>query len=265
MKSIRELKGLARQAMSGNTGWLILAMVSYSLLGFAGSMITDMFFPGSDVPSLILSQAFYFLLTLVFGVFCAGVRLLYLNAARGREYSLDTLIYFFKNNPDHVIVSTFAVALISLLVSIPINIYTYHLEVGNTVEEQMMWAVQTLALTALSSLLAELLTIPFEMIYFLLADNPRMSGAEALRGSVKMLKGKVGKLLLLKISFIPLMILSIFTLYLALLWILPYMEMTTVMFYRDLRGEFETDRNDRISAGETGMMVGPGDDFNSEA
>lgn len=138
-----------------------------------------------------------------------------------------------------MIVCTFAVALVSLLVSIPINIYTYHLEVGNTIEEQMAWAVQTLMLTAASSLLAELLTIPFEMIYFLLADDPEMTGTQAIKGSVKMLKGKLGKLLLLKISFIPLMFLSAFTLYLALLWVLPYMEMTTVMFYRDLRGELE--------------------------
>ncbi len=239
MKSIRELKSLARQAMAGNTGWLILALVAYSILGFGGSMITDVFFPGSDLPALILSQAFYFLLTLVFGIFYAGVRLLYLNAARGREFSLENLVYFFKNNPDHVIVCTFAVALVSLLVSIPINIYTYHLEVGNTIEEQMAWAVQTLMLTAASSLLAELLTIPFEMIYFLLADDPEMTGTQAIKGSVKMLKGKLGKLLLLKISFIPLMFLSAFTLYLALLWVLPYMEMTTVMFYRDLRGELE--------------------------
>lgn len=96
MKSIRELKSLARQAMAGNTGWLILALVAYSILGFGGSMITDVFFPGSDLPALILSQAFYFLLTLVFGIFYAGVRLLYLNAARGREFSLENLVYFFK-------------------------------------------------------------------------------------------------------------------------------------------------------------------------
>lgn len=265
MRSIRELKRLAKRAMAGNAGWLILAMVAYTILGFAGSLMTDWFFPGSDISDLILRQAFYFILTLVFGIFYAGVRLLYLNVAREREYSMDNLIYFFRNNPDHVIICTFAVAFISLLVSIPINIYTYNLEAGTTVESQMMWAVQTLLMMAAASLLTELLTLPFEMIYFLLADNPEMSGIEALKGSVKMLKGNMGKLLLLKISFIPLMILSIFTLYLALLWVIPYMEMTTVMFYRDLRGEFDVDLNYRISAQEPEAADGQGDDFNSEA
>ena len=42
---------------------------------------------------------------------------------------------------------------------------------------------------------------------------------------------------MLKISFLPLMFLSVFTFYIALLWILPYLTMTETMFYRDLTGE----------------------------
>lgn len=263
MRSIRDLKLLAKKAMKGNTGWLVLAMVAYSILGFAGSLLTDMFFPGTEISSMILSQAFYFILTLLFGVFYAGVRYMYLKVARGQEYSMEDLIYFYKNNPDHVIVGTLVLAGIALAVAIPINIYTYHMEVGTTVEEQMNWALQTVAFMLLATVLTELFTLPFEMIYCLMADQPGMSGIEAIKGSVRLLRGKLGKLLLLKISFIPIMLLSVFTLYLSLLWIVPYMEMTTVMFYRDLLGEL--DEQPQLPVGQADPLSYPGDDYNSEA
>lgn len=49
---------------------------------------------------------------------------------------------------------------------------------------------------------------------------------------------------MLKISFIPLMFLSVFTFYIALLWIFPYMAMTEVMFYRDLTGELKVQKEE---------------------
>lgn len=256
MRSIHDLKALAKQGMKGNTGWLILAMAAYSILGFAGSILTDTFFPGNDISAFVIGQVFYFILTLVFGIFYAGVRLLYLNAARCREYSMDNLIFFFKNNPDRAIVVTFAIALISLVVSIPLNIYTYTSEFGTTPQEQLIWMAQSLVMMAAASMAAELLALPFEMAYFLLADHPEMTGGEALKGSVKMLKGKIGKLLLLKLSFIPIMLLSFLTLYITLLWIIPYMEMAMAVFYRDLLGEYDHTRSGPMDhyAGRTKYM-----------
>lgn len=264
MRSIREIKALARQAMKGNTGWLILAMVSYSILGFAGNILTDTFFPGTDMVSLAIGQLFYFIMTLVFGIFYAGVRLLYLNVARGCGYSMDNLICFFKNNPDRVITATFVISLIGLIVSVPLNVFSYTADVGITAQAQLQWAVQSLLLMAAASMAAEFLTLPFEMVYFLLADHPDMNGMEALKSSVKMMKGKMGKLLLLKISFIPWMLFSVFTLYIALLWIIPYMEMTMAVMYRDLLGEY--DMECQLPMHENRDVWGnQKDDFNSEA
>lgn len=266
MRSIHDLKKLAREAMRGNTGWLILAMAAYYALGFAGSILTDTFFPASGMVNLVIGQVFYFILTLVFGIFYGGVRLLYLNGARDRICSMDNLFYFFKNNPDRVIVASFVVTLIGLVVSIPLNIFSYTADVGQTVEAQLQWAMQSLLWMAVATIAAELLTLPFEMVYFLLADHPGMSGIEALKGSVRMLKGRIGKLLLLKLSFIPAMFLSVFTLYLALLWIVPYMEMTIAVFYRDLQGEYDMEADHRITMQENrGLWELPGNDDHSEA
>ena len=102
----------------------------------------------------------------------------------------------------------------------------------------MEWLTTTYILMLAGLVLYQILVIPFEMSYFLLADNHEMNGMEALKTSAAMMKHNWWRLLLLKVSFVPLMMLSVLTMFIAMLWIVPYMEMTYAMFYRDLSGEF---------------------------
>ena len=62
-----------------------------------------------------------------------------------------------------------------------------------------------------------------------------MSGKESVEESKKMMKGNRGKYVLLQLSFIGWMILSIFTLYIGLLWLTPYMQVAMVCFYESLK------------------------------
>ncbi len=64
------------------------------------------------------------------------------------------------------------------------------------------------------------------------------------------MRGSCGRYLMLKASFIPLMFLSVFTFYIALLWILPYMVMTEAMFYRDLMGELTAEKEEEERAAQ---------------
>ena len=90
----------------------------------------------------------------------------------------------------------------------------------------------------------QILSIPLEMTYYILADRSELKGTDALKESIEMMQGNFGRYLMLKISFIPLMFLSVFTFYIALLWVLPYMIMTETMFYRDLTGELTAQKQD---------------------
>ena len=90
----------------------------------------------------------------------------------------------------------------------------------------------------------QILSIPLEMTYYILADRPELKGTDALKESIEMMQGNFGRYLMLKISFIPLMFLSVFTFYIALLWVLPYMIMTETMFYRDLTGELTAQKQE---------------------
>ncbi len=58
-----------------------------------------------------------------------------------------------------------------------------------------------------------------------------------MRESQELMRGNKGRYFYLIISFFGLLLLSVFTCYIGLLWLAPYMEMTQLLFYRDLIGE----------------------------
>jgi uncharacterized membrane protein len=160
--------------------------------------------------------------------------------ARGKQYSLADLIYFFKNNPDRVIIGGFTLAVMKVALNIFYYCYVSYTTTGTgeTLAQQIAWAEAAVPCIIASIFAFTLCSIPLSMIYFLLADDPELGGFEAFDKSVEMMKGNMRKYFLMELSFLPILLLSVFSLYLSLLWIFPYIEMTMVMFYRDLNGEF---------------------------
>lgn len=246
----RELKKYAKQAMSGKYGTIILAFVAVQALSLISGMISSSLFPGTETLDIVMGYAFSFILTLLINVISAGLNYMYLNIARGRKYSLNDLIYFYKNHPDRVIVATFFLAVLNFLTMLPYTIYGNTAEIGETIEAQITWLYTSLVLMLIGMIVFQILIIPLEMTYYILADKPEIKGTEALKESIELMHGNFGKYLVLKLSFIPLMFLSVFTFYIALLWILPYMEMTEVMFYRDLLGELTAQKEEEERAAQ---------------
>jgi uncharacterized membrane protein len=75
----------------------------------------------------------------------------------------------------------------------------------------------------------------YAMTFFLIADDPQLSGREALRKSKAMMYGNRGKLFCLFWRFFGWFLLGIITLGIGFLWIIPYMQTTIAKFYDDLR------------------------------
>ena len=246
MTSRRELKNYAKQAMSGKYGILILAFVAVQALALISSMISTALFPGEETIDIVLSYAFTFILTLLINVVAAGMNYMYLNIARGKAYSLNDLFYFYRHHPDRVIVVGFFMAVLNLLTMLPYTIYSNANLPGKdaSVEALITWLYTGVVLMIVGMIVYQILVIPLEMTYYILADKPELKSTEAMKESLEMMHGNFGRYLMLKISFIPLMFLSVFTFYIALLWIFPYMAMTEVMFYRDLTGELKVQKEE---------------------
>ncbi|MDR1176062.1 MAG: DUF975 family protein [Treponema sp.] len=78
-------------------------------------------------------------------------------------------------------------------------------------------------------------SLSYSMAFFVLYDNPNMKPRQALKESIRMMKGYKGKYLGLNLSFIGWVLLGLLTLGIGYLWLYPYMYMTIANFYENIK------------------------------
>ncbi len=77
----------------------------------------------------------------------------------------------------------------------------------------------------------------YAMTPYVLKDNPELSNNAAIEESMRMMEGKKMKLFLLDLSFIGWAILSVLTLCIGFLFLIPYMYTARAHFYDDAKKE----------------------------
>ena len=77
-------------------------------------------------------------------------------------------------------------------------------------------------------------SLNYSLVYYLLYDNPEMTGKEIANRSEQLMQGNRWKFFVLGLSFIGWMILSAFTFNIGLLWVFPYLTFATIIFYENL-------------------------------
>jgi len=73
--------------------------------------------------------------------------------------------------------------------------------------------------------------------FFIIAENPGISATDAMQESWDMMKGHKLQLFLLQLSFLPWALLSVFTLFIGLLWLIPYIYVSYTNFYLEVSGQ----------------------------
>lgn len=77
----------------------------------------------------------------------------------------------------------------------------------------------------------------YVLSYYILYDNPDMTGKEIVEKSKELMTGNRWSFFWLGLTFIGWAILSIFTLYIGWLWLSPYIMVTFICFYDSLIGK----------------------------
>lgn len=72
---------------------------------------------------------------------------------------------------------------------------------------------------------------------YVLYDNPDMDSKAIVEKSERLMKGNRWKCICLELSFIGWVLLSALTLYIGLLWVVPYMSVALICFYETLAGK----------------------------
>jgi len=78
-------------------------------------------------------------------------------------------------------------------------------------------------------------SLSYSMAPYIFIENPEIGTMEALDESKRIMSGHKFDLFCLQLSFIGWMLLTILTLGLGLLWVIPYMELTTIEFYESIK------------------------------
>lgn len=77
----------------------------------------------------------------------------------------------------------------------------------------------------------------YSLSYYILNDNPDMTGKEIVETSEKLMKGNRWRFFWLGLTFIGWSILAGLTLGIGMLWLMPYVMVSMICFYEDLAGK----------------------------
>ena len=231
-KPFLELKRLPKVQMQGKYGTMIGALILQELLVLFATGILSMLLPGTDTLSNILYYILTFIVQLIAGILQAGVSFLYLKAACGMQCSVGDIFYCFKHSPDKAIKIEFVLAIINAVCMLPSDILTWKYPLTSLTdydEIAMMYSV-----TLLCMMVYVVITLAFTPVFYMMLDFPNYTVKDILKKSIEVMKGNKMRYFLLDLSFIPWMFVGFLTCGIGLLWIVPYMNMTSTNFYLDL-------------------------------
>lgn len=234
-KSSAELKASAREHLLGHYGTVIGAELL--LLGLSGSvsLAVSLLVDITTVIGSVIYYAILFFVSVLMGLFTSGTCYLYLKLICGRPVSVGDLFYGFQLAPDKAITMQAWITLITYAASLPQFILSYKISaVGTDVEKMIPFLLPYSLALILSGVVSVVLGLLYAQAFYLLHDFPQYTAQEILKKSRRLMVHHKGRLFYLYVSFLPLMLLGLFSFGLALLWVIPYMNATQTEFFLNL-------------------------------
>lgn len=248
----KELKRIARENLSGQYRTSMGAILVLGIIPLAAELPFSMLQNAQQpIGQTIIFYVADFLISLITFLLSAGVIYLNLHIARKQKVTLGMVFYSFKNHPDRFLLAGILLTLLTVVAAVPagLGIFLYYIT-----EENVWVIVRLIMLVLLSVLLIAFVQLQYALTVYFMLDRPEIGVVEALRTSRKAMKGNRKRLLYQFFSFLGLQVLSILSLGLGYLWVLPYQFQTTANLYLDITGELDQvqmQQNAQASQGQT--------------
>lgn len=203
-----ELKQKARYSLISNFGetlkvlllYLVIAFVSSFTISFAITFVDSFSKLSGEVVALIA----YVAITAVIGLIYFGFNSFFLKVARDEEVTYKELF----SKPKMV----WSYISISLLIGLFTSLWTFLLIIPGIIA-----------------------SINYSIAYFVKLDNPELGAMDVLRKSKEIMDGHKWDFFVLMLSFLVWYIIGLFTFGLLYLWLIPYMQITFVNFYDEIK------------------------------
>lgn len=243
--SSAQLKARSKEQLFGKYQTVIPAMLAISvIISVAVLPLTALL---NSTWGFFIYYIAIFLLQLVTAVFAVGQIKLFTNIIRKQRYSLADIFFGFRFHADKTIIIQFILYLIYLIPSAFLLIATFVFVVFESI-----WVIPLITLSLIVYIILSIFIILiFSQAFYLVLENPNLSSIEILKKSAALMKGHKARLFYLSVSFIPISLLGILTCGIGMLWITPYMGMTSANFFLDL---YEGDRQKQTIVTEPNMI-----------
>ena len=231
----RIIKGRARCALHGKYSVpmlaLLIELIVYLMVSapFSQSLLVSTGFSSRII--YVVANILLFMVLFEVGV---GVSYIHLKIARNERPYLKDMMYAFQNRPDRFIVVFLARDGVFFVCLLP----TYILSFTEVTESNYVsFTLLTGALTIVGCIIALVITIRFILAEYLMLDDTEVNGIEALKESMRLMKGNNKNMLYIYASFIGYSLLGLLSFNVGFLWLVPYMTQTVTCFYLDAIGE----------------------------
>ena len=198
MRSNADLRNDAKSILRGKWGTAVVITLVTVIIQ---SMLTA---SQDELPLLYLLLYTFLSLPLNF-----GITMTYLYLSRGGGFSVENMFSAFN--------STYYIK--SVVLGLLTTIYVF------------LWSMLLIVpgiIKAMSYFLAP----------YILADNPSLSGEQAICQSMKMMEGHKMDLFLMTLGYLGFVLLSACLLLIPLLWVVPYYQTTFARFYDSVKAEY---------------------------
>ena len=228
-KTSAQLKQAARGIMMGKYRNAISILLASDLIVSTLSLFTTT--NTNSYIGILIGFLINFILVLFGTILTVGQCSFYLNIACNVPYQFSDLFTGFKVHPDKIIITQFIIQLLTTLPILPgVGLMLYSFRAYNIIVVFLL----SCFLLILGAGISWWLSLKYSQVYYLLLDFPDYSAKELLKMSWKLMKGNVGRLLYLQVSFIPMTLAGLLSFGIGFLFVLPYQNMTYTLFYLDL-------------------------------
>ena len=253
--SSRDLKRIARERLFTKLGPLAGATAIYGaiyifigiaiLMAFSLNLLSNGVFAsievmedyvtrmGSSLSFYLKTEGTFYVVGAIMSTVSVAIMYMALKVARGQDVKISDISYVVKNNPDKVIIIFTIQTLLTFLVSVPQNIIAMY-TVG---VESVVIDIAYYGFMFFSYIADIYIVVMFSQAMFLFIDDPQESPYRCIELSSRVMTKNFGRYFILVLSFLPLMIIAMFSFGLLYLWVLPYQYTTYALFYMQLKGE----------------------------
>lgn len=247
-RSLPQIRTDSRDALAGNYSVCFLALFFMFMANMALNQILYLF----PVPSVhgalaVLTDVVYSIPgSLVMTMIQTGFLFLCLNVARYGRPAFNDVFLAFRYDVSKAVGLCLIIGLIDLVCSLPFNYALTDLLLAGTrflhglTAAQALRSVGFLILGGIATMAMRVFFVyPVSQALWLYIDHQEYSGVECLTKSIQLMRGQIVRYLKLELSFAGYLALSILSLGVGLIWVIPYINVAKANFYMDLTGTYK--------------------------